>query len=254
MYRRGVRYIAFGAGRSPDRIEVIANEARSSPGLPGRTSGDGGMRTSIMRCPPSKEPQSPAAATQSEFVRAGNIPRFGREYIRTCIIRQLTLKESTRRSSMSAEQFDLTVSDQVLAPDRGGRIQCDTCPTASASSTRGSGGSVYMRARQDDQVVLTPMDARAVRRRPDREEAAHHFAGRLSCPSARPAETCRANSAQNWDISKSRETDTLASGDAELIARAACRSVAAAWRSHTTIQRSFSSTRSTSPKRATKSR
>src|SRR6476469_9663935 len=113
-----------------------------------------------------------------------------------------------------------------------GRIQCDVCPRA-CKLREGQRGLCFVRARLDDQVVLTTYGRSSgfcidpIEKKP----LAHYLPGTpiLSFGTAGCNLACKF--CQNWDISKSREWDTLA--DAALpgtIARAAkelgCRSVA----------------------------
>jgi hypothetical protein len=59
-----------------------------------------------------------------------------------------------------------------------GRIQCDVCPRA-CKLREGQRGLCFVRARQDDEVVLTTMGAAAALRRSHREEAAEPLPPRL---------------------------------------------------------------------------
>src|SRR4051794_15702398 len=113
-----------------------------------------------------------------------------------------------------------------------GRIQCDLCPRA-CKLREGQRGVCFVRARENDQVVLTtygrssgfcvdPIEKKPLNQfLPGSSVLSFGTAGcNLSC------KFC-----QNWDISKSRELDTLAdAASPETIARAAadlgCRSVA----------------------------
>jgi len=113
-----------------------------------------------------------------------------------------------------------------------GRIRCDVCPRACALH-EGQAGLCFVRRRADDRIVLTtygrssgfcvdPIDKKPLN---------HFLPGTsvLSFGTAGCNLACRF--CQNWDISKSREVDTLADAAApEAIAEAAqrlgCRSVA----------------------------
>ena len=113
-----------------------------------------------------------------------------------------------------------------------GRIQCDVCPRE-CRLHEGQRGLCFVRARQDDQIVLTTFGRSSgycvdpIEKKP----LSHFLPGTpvLSFGTAGCNLTCRF--CQNWDISKSRETDTLADqAPPEAIAQAArelgCRSVA----------------------------
>jgi pyruvate formate lyase activating enzyme len=113
-----------------------------------------------------------------------------------------------------------------------GRIQCDLCPRF-CKLHEGQQGLCFVRARQNDQIVLTTYGRSSgfcvdpIEKKP----LNHFFPGTavLSFGTAGCNLSCRF--CQNWDISKSREVDTLAdAASPEVIARAArqlgCRSVA----------------------------
>ena len=113
-----------------------------------------------------------------------------------------------------------------------GRLQCDLCPRACKLS-EGQRGLCFVRARQDDQIVLTTYGRSSgfcidpIEKKP----LNHYLPGTpiLSFGTAGCNLACKF--CQNWDISKSREIDTLAdAASPETIARAAkelsCRSVA----------------------------
>ena len=113
-----------------------------------------------------------------------------------------------------------------------GRVQCDVCPRA-CELTEGQRGLCFVRAREDDAVVLTTWGrSSGYCVDPIEKKPLNHFLPGtpvLSFGTAGCNLTCRF--CQNWDISKSRELDTLAdSAPPERIARAAealgCRSVA----------------------------
>jgi pyruvate formate lyase activating enzyme len=113
-----------------------------------------------------------------------------------------------------------------------GRVQCDLCPRA-CKLQEGQAGLCFVRARQGDAVVLTTYGrSSGFCVDPIEKKPLNHFLPGtpiLSFGTAGCNLACRF--CQNWDISKSRETDTLAdSASPEAIARAAralgCRSVA----------------------------
>jgi pyruvate formate lyase activating enzyme len=113
-----------------------------------------------------------------------------------------------------------------------GRIQCDVCPRA-CKLREGQRGLCFVRAREDDQVVLTTYGrSSGFCVDPIEKKPLNHFlpgTSVLSFGTAGCNLACRF--CQNWDISKSKETDTLADqASPEAIARAAqelgCASVA----------------------------
>ena len=113
-----------------------------------------------------------------------------------------------------------------------GRIQCDVCPRH-CKMTEGQQGLCFVRARAGDAVVLTTYGrSSGFCVDPIEKKPLNHFlpgSPVLSFGTAGCNLTCKF--CQNWDISKSRETDTLADqASPETIARAAeqlgCRSVA----------------------------
>jgi len=135
------------------------------------------------------------------------------------------------------EQIDL-VEDGSVVPTRhwhrteDGRIQCDVCPRA-CRLAEGQRGLCFVRARQGDAVVLTTWGrSSGYCIDPIEKKPLNHFLPGtpvLSFGTAGCNLTCRF--CQNWDISKSRELDTLSdAAPPERIARAArelgCRSVA----------------------------
>lgn len=113
-----------------------------------------------------------------------------------------------------------------------GRIQCDVCPRL-CKLHEGQRGMCFVRARQDDQMVLTTYGrSSGFCVDPIEKKPLNHF---LPGTSVLSFGTAGCNLAcqfcQNWNISKSREVDTLADqASPEVIARAArelgCRSVA----------------------------
>jgi pyruvate formate lyase activating enzyme len=113
-----------------------------------------------------------------------------------------------------------------------GRLVCDVCPRHCALRD-GQRGLCFVRQRQGDQVVLTTYGrSSGFCVDPIEKKPLHHFLPGtpvLSFGTAGCNLTCRF--CQNWDISKSREVDTLAdAASPEVIARTArdlgCRSVA----------------------------
>ncbi|MFN2189951.1 MAG: AmmeMemoRadiSam system radical SAM enzyme [Candidatus Promineifilaceae bacterium] len=113
-----------------------------------------------------------------------------------------------------------------------GRIQCDLCPRE-CKLNEGQRGLCFVRARQDDQIVLTTYGrSSGFCIDPIEKKPLNHFLPGtpvLSFGTAGCNLFCRF--CQNWDISKSREIDTLAdAASPETIAKAAkklgCRSVA----------------------------
>lgn len=113
-----------------------------------------------------------------------------------------------------------------------GRVQCDVCPRL-CKLHEGQRGLCFVRGRQDDQVVLTTYGrSSGFCVDPIEKKPLNHFLPGtpvLSFGTAGCNLTCKF--CQNWDISKSREFDTLTDqATPEMIARAAamsgCRSVA----------------------------
>ena len=113
-----------------------------------------------------------------------------------------------------------------------GRVQCDVCPRA-CKMHEGQRGLCFVRGRVDDEVVLlTYGRSSGYCVDPIEKKPLNHFlpgTSVLSFGTAGCNLACRF--CQNWDISKSKQMDTLAdAADPETIARAAeelgCRSVA----------------------------
>jgi len=113
-----------------------------------------------------------------------------------------------------------------------GRVQCDVCPRA-CKLREGQTGLCFVRAREDDAIVLkTYGRSSGFCVDPIEKKPLNHFhpgTPVLSFGTAGCNLACRF--CQNWDISKSRETDTLADeASPQRIARVAaelgCRSVA----------------------------
>lgn len=113
-----------------------------------------------------------------------------------------------------------------------GRVQCDLCPRF-CKLQEGQQGMCFVRARQNDQIVLTTYGrSSGFCVDPIEKKPLNHF---LPGTSVLSFGTAGCNLAckfcQNWDMSKSREMDTLAdAASPDVIARAAadlgCRSVA----------------------------
>ena len=129
-------------------------------------------------------------------------------------------------------------SDPSIVPTKywhrleDGRVQCDVCPRY-CKLHEGQRGFCFVRACQDDQVVLTTYGrSSGYCIDPIEKKPLNHFLPGtpvLSFGTAGCNLGCKF--CQNWDISKSREIDTLAdAASPELIAQAArqlgCRSVA----------------------------
>jgi pyruvate formate lyase activating enzyme len=142
------------------------------------------------------------------------------------------------RACVHFELMDAALSLESLHPTRywhalpDGRVQCDVCPRA-CRLLEGQRGLCFVRARHDDAVVLTTYGRSSgycidpIEKKP----LAHFLPGTpvLSFGTAGCNLACRF--CQNWDISKSRDDDTLQdAAPPERIARAArslgCRSVA----------------------------
>ena len=113
-----------------------------------------------------------------------------------------------------------------------GRIQCDVCPRA-CKMHEGQRGVCFVRAREADQIVLTSYGrSSGFCVDPIEKKPLNHFlpgTSVLSFGTAGCNLACRF--CQNWDISKSKEIDTLAdAASPEALAAAAaelgCRSIA----------------------------
>ena len=124
------------------------------------------------------------------------------------------------------------VSTRYWHPLDDGRIQCDVCPR-NCRLHEGQRGMCFVRARQDDQVVLTTYGrSSGFCIDPIEKKPLNHFlpgSPVLSFGTAGCNLACRF--CQNWDMSKSREMDTLMDaaspeGLAEAAERLGCRSVA----------------------------
>jgi pyruvate formate lyase activating enzyme len=133
---------------------------------------------------------------------------------------------------------DISLDDPSTIPTEhwhvldDGRIQCDVCPRA-CKLREGQRGVCFVRGRVDDQVVLTTYGrSSGFCVDPIEKKPLNHFlpgSSVLSFGTAGCNLACRF--CQNWDISKSKEIDTLAdAASPEGLARAAldlgCRSVA----------------------------
>lgn len=134
--------------------------------------------------------------------------------------------------SVGAEQLRTAVPTRYWHQLEDGRIQCDVCPRF-CKLHEGQQGLCFVRARQQDQIVLTTYGrSSGFCIDPIEKKPLNHFlpgTSVLSFGTAGCNLSCRF--CQNWDISKSREVDTLAdAASPEAIARAAqelgCRSVA----------------------------
>jgi pyruvate formate lyase activating enzyme len=129
-----------------------------------------------------------------------------------------------------ADPYTVPTSHWHALPD--GRIQCDVCPRA-CRLREGQRGLCFVRGRVDDQIVLTSYGrSSGFCVDPVEKKPLNHFlpgSSVLSFGTAGCNLACRF--CQNWDISKSREIDTLASAAspdalAEAAVRLGCRSVA----------------------------
>jgi len=125
-----------------------------------------------------------------------------------------------------------TVSTQHWHPLPDGRIQCDVCPRA-CKLREGQRGLCFVRGRIDDQIVLASYGrSSGFCVDPVEKKPLNHFlpgSSVLSFGTAGCNLACRF--CQNWDISKSREIDTLTSAAspddlATTAQRLGCRSVA----------------------------
>lgn len=134
--------------------------------------------------------------------------------------------------TVSAEQRQGVVPTKYWHRLEDGRVQCDLCPRY-CKLQEGQQGMCFVRARQHDQIVLTTYGrSSGFCVDPIEKKPLNHFypgSSVLSFGTAGCNLSCKF--CQNWDISKSREVDTLAdAASPEVIARAAqelgCRSVA----------------------------
>jgi pyruvate formate lyase activating enzyme len=124
---------------------------------------------------------------------------------------------------------DVSLTDPHTVPTRfwhrlaDGRVQCDACPRA-CRLQEGQRGLCFVRARAGDRIVLTSYGrSSGFCLDPVEKKPLNHFlpgSAVLSFGTAGCNLACRF--CQNWDISKSRETDTLAdAAGPEALARAA---------------------------------
>jgi pyruvate formate lyase activating enzyme len=136
------------------------------------------------------------------------------------------------RSTVSTREVPSTVSTRFFTRLGGGEVRCDVCPRACRLS-EGQRGLCFVRACQGGEVVLTSFGrSSGYCVDPIEKKPLNHFLPGtpvLSFGTAGCNLACRF--CQNWDISKSREIDTLSDEAApERIAQAAlalgCRSVA----------------------------
>ena len=133
---------------------------------------------------------------------------------------------------MASGEFVDTVPTKYWHMIENGRVQCDLCPRA-CRLAEGQRGLCFVRMRQNDAVVLTTYGrSSGFCIDPIEKKPLNHFypgTSVLSFGTAGCNLACKF--CQNWDISKSREIDTLADSAApETVARAAekleCKSVA----------------------------
>ena len=125
-----------------------------------------------------------------------------------------------------------TVATRYWHRTGDGRVQCDVCPRA-CRLHEGQRGFCFVRMRQQDAIVLTTFGrSSGYCVDPVEKKPLNHFlpgSAVLSFGTAGCNLGCRF--CQNWDISTSRETDTLADAAAppaiaEAAAQLGCRSVA----------------------------
>jgi pyruvate formate lyase activating enzyme len=125
-----------------------------------------------------------------------------------------------------------TVATRYWTPLPDGQVRCDVCPRQ-CKLQEGQRGLCFVRAREGDAVVLTTYGrSSGFCIDPIEKKPLNHFLPGtpvLSFGTAGCNLTCKF--CQNWDISKSRETDTLAdAASPEQLARSAarlgCRSIA----------------------------
>ena len=139
---------------------------------------------------------------------------------------------ATRASGLPWDVRDSVVPTRYWHALPDGRIQCDVCPRA-CKLHEGQQGLCFVRARRNDQIVLTSYGRSSgfcidpIEKKP----LNHYLPGTpiLSFGTAGCNLACK--NCQNWDISKSREIDTLAdAASPEKLARVAkalgCSSIA----------------------------
>jgi pyruvate formate lyase activating enzyme len=128
--------------------------------------------------------------------------------------------------------IESTVPTRYWHPLADGRIQCDVCPRA-CKLREGQRGLCFVRGREGDRIVLTTYGrSSGFCVDPIEKKPLNHFlpgTSVLSFGTAGCNLACRF--CQNWDISKSRELDTLADaaspeGIADAAASLGCSSVA----------------------------
>ena len=153
----------------------------------------------------------------------------------TCIVHSVSstwYNDQWDHMKSISEFLESTVPTKYWHRLEDGRVQCDLCPRY-CKLHEGQRGFCFVRACQEGQVVLTTYGRSSgfcidpIEKKP----LAHFLPGTpvLSFGTAGCNLGCKF--CQNWDISKSRETDTLAdAASPEVIASAArqlgCRSVA----------------------------
>ncbi|MGH8120988.1 MAG: AmmeMemoRadiSam system radical SAM enzyme, partial [Gammaproteobacteria bacterium] len=134
--------------------------------------------------------------------------------------------------SVTVTTLDPVVPTRYWHMLEDGRVQCDVCPRA-CKLHEGQRGLCFVRARQNDQIVLTTYGrSSGFCIDPVEKKPLNHFLPGtpvLSFGTAGCNLACKF--CQNWDISKSREIDTLAdAASPEQLAEAAvklhCRSIA----------------------------
>ena len=146
-------------------------------------------------------------------------------------------RRTEEEQSVTAD-LELSLDDPFTVPTRwwhrldDGRVQCDVCPRA-CRLHEGQRGLCFVRGRVADQVVLTSYGrSSGFCVDPVEKKPLNHFlpgSAVLSFGTAGCNLACKF--CQNWDISKSREIDTLADAAsprtlAAVAERAGCRSVA----------------------------
>ncbi|MDQ4097447.1 MAG: AmmeMemoRadiSam system radical SAM enzyme [Actinomycetota bacterium] len=143
-----------------------------------------------------------------------------------------TLERRSTASDRTPSWDGFTVATKYWHVLEDGRIQCDLCPRA-CKLRDSQRGLCFIRARLDDQIVLTSYGrSSGFCVDPIEKKPLNHFlpgSSVLSFGTAGCNLACRF--CQNWDISKSKEIDTLADqASPEALAAAAvrlgCRSVA----------------------------
>jgi pyruvate formate lyase activating enzyme len=140
--------------------------------------------------------------------------------------------QSSPPENPPAADFSGSVPGRYWRAQGDGRIECEVCPRR-CRLKEGQRGLCFVRARENDQVVLTTYGrSSGFCIDPIEKKPLNHFLPGTPVLSFGTAGCNLACSfCQNWDISKSRENDTLADrASPETIARAArklgCRSVA----------------------------